>query len=194
MRTPILYLITFIMSFISSFAFGCTTVFWNNNGKALVVARSTDLYTSDLPMIIARPRGESHSGEADKNSLTWNSKFGSVVVTAFHSYAVSDGINEKGLAAHILYLSGTQYPENGSNQLQISNLMWAQYILDNFSTVDEALKGTKNLQLVGTKVSGKIWPIHLTMEDATGDSAVIEFIQGKMHIYRKKAPSYTYTH
>jgi penicillin V acylase-like amidase (Ntn superfamily) len=49
--------------------------------------------------------------------------------------------------------------------------------------VDEALKGSADLQIVATKIYGRTWPLHLTMEDKTGDSAVIEFLKGKMHIY-----------
>lgn len=65
----------------------------------------------------------------------------------------------------------------------ISNALWAQYILDNFTTVKDALEGTKTLQIIATKVHGKTWPIHLAMEDTTGDSAIVEFIDGKMHVY-----------
>lgn len=160
----------------------CTTVFSSENGDAQVVARSMDLFTSDLPLIIARPRGTNHSGEAGENSLTWQSKYGSVVVTAFRTNAVSDGMNEKGLAAHLLYLTSSEYPNN-TNKQKISNAMWAQYVLDNFATVDEALRGTKELSIIATKVHNQLWPVHLAMEDASGDSAIIEFIQGKMHVY-----------
>lgn len=175
--------IAFIPNVISFTSYACTTVFWNDNGISQVVARSVDLYTSDLPLIKAMPRGTKHSGEAGENSLTWSSKYGTLAVTAFHSNAVSDGMNEKGLVVHLLYLAETQYPQSNSDAQKISNVLWAQYVLDNFSTVDEALQGTKDLQIVATKVYDKIWPLHLAMEDATGDSAIIEFIQGKMHVY-----------
>lgn len=168
---------------LSSYSYSCTSVFANDKGNTLTVARSMDLYVSDLPMLLSQPRGQKRTGEAGENSLSWTSKYGNLVVTAFHTPTASDGMNEKGLAVHLLYLTDTEYPEIDAKTPKISNAMWAQYILDNFATVDEALKGTKNLPLVATKVNGKTWPIHLTMEDPTGDSAVIEFIQGKMHVY-----------
>ncbi|WP_419418945.1 linear amide C-N hydrolase [Legionella sp. D16C41] len=163
--------------------YACTTVFSNATSKSLVVARTMDLYISDLPLIIAEPRGTEHNGQTDKNSLQWRSKYGTTSVTALHGNTVTDGINEKGLAVHLLYLKNTQYPHYNDNRPKISNLMWAKYILDNFSTVNEALAGTKNLEIVATKLDGQVWPLHLTMEDATGDSAVIEFINGKMNVY-----------
>lgn len=164
-------------------SYSCTTVFANNKGKDYVVARTTDLYVSDQPRIIVSPRETKRFGEAGENSLTWQSKYGNLAVTAFHSNTVSDGLNEKGLAVHLLYLSDTEYPNVDKSKPAISNLLWAQYILDNFSTVKEALIGTKDLQIVATKLENKTWPIHLIMEDKSGDSAIIEFIKGKIHVY-----------
>jgi choloylglycine hydrolase len=167
----------------STFTYSCTTVFMNNKGSTLAVARTVDLYISDQPTIDVEPRGVNRSGEAGKNSLTWKSKYGNLVVTAFGTATVSDGLNEKGLAAHLLYLTGTEYPAQDKDKPTISNALWAQYILDNYATVNEALQGTKDLQIIATEVHDKKWPLHLAIEDATGDSAIIEFIQGKMQVY-----------
>lgn len=176
----------FTLLFACPHAFSCTTVFANHKGPIKVVARSMDLYVSDMPMILSQPQGQTHSGQAGKNSLTWTSKYGSLVVTAFHSSAVSDGVNEKGLAAHLLYLTGSEYPASKANTPEISNTSWAQYILDNFASVDEAIKGSQDIHLVATKIHGRTWPIHLAIEDASGDSAIIEFIKGKAQVYHGK--------
>ncbi|STX29439.1 choloylglycine hydrolase [Legionella beliardensis] len=167
----------------SFFAYANTTVFYNTEPDHIAVARSLDLYTSDLPLLITEPRETPHTGEAGTDSLQWRSKYGTVMITAFHSNAVSDGINEKGLAAHLLYLPATTYPQYTTTNPKISNLMWAKYVLDNFATVNEAIEGTKNLEIVAKKVQGKTWATHLTIEDATGDSALFEFINGKLNIY-----------
>lgn len=45
---------------------------------------------------------------AGNNSLKWTSKYGSVVTTGF-DLASTDGINEKHLAAHLLYLVESDY-------------------------------------------------------------------------------------
>jgi penicillin V acylase-like amidase (Ntn superfamily) len=167
----------------SSHAFSCTTVFANDKGNNKVVARTVDLYTSDMPLLVTNARGTEQNGNSGDNSLHWKSKYGNLVVTAFHTHAVTDGLNEKGLAAHLLYLSGTEYPTVDKSKPQLSNGMWAQYVLDNFSTVSEALAGMQNLQIVATQINNKAWPLHLAMEDRSGDSAIIEFIHGKIKIY-----------
>nr|HAT8715088.1 linear amide C-N hydrolase [Legionella jordanis] len=167
----------------------CTTVFWNNNPQAKVVARSVDLFTPDLPKIKVFPRGVERHGEAGKNSLGWKSKYGSVVVTEFNSSAVSDGINEHGLAAHLLYLTGSTYEKRNVSVPALSNTLWAQYILDNFKTVNEAVSAIDQFQIVETVVFNQKWPLHLNIQDPTGDAAVIEFIDGKKKIYH--GPQYT---
>lgn len=142
-----------------------------------------DLFVSDQPKLLVMPRGIVRTGEAGQNSIKWKSKYGSVVITAFNSAAVSDGFNEYGLAAHLLYLGTTKYPEPNKKQSVISNLLWAQYVLDNFKTVNEALVGVKDLQIVATKVHDKTWPIHFIVQDATGDAALIEYVEGKIQIF-----------
>lgn len=164
-------------------SFACTSVFWNDNNQAKTVARSTDLYISDMPNIVVYPRGTDRTGEAGDNSLHWKSKYGNVVITAFNSHAATDGMNEHGLAVHLLYLSKTQYELRNSKIPAISNLLWSQFILDNYKTVKEALAATQEFQVVATVLHDKEWPLHLTMQDPTGDSAVIEYINGKMKIY-----------
>ena len=104
MKKNILTAILFQLLLTSSYS--CTTVFWNNNSQAKVVARTVDLFIPDMPTILVFPRGMERQGEAGTNSLKWKSKYGSVVVTEFKTSAASDGINEHGLAAHLLYLTG----------------------------------------------------------------------------------------
>jgi penicillin V acylase-like amidase (Ntn superfamily) len=171
------------MFFISMQVRACSNVFWNTNNQAKVVARSFDLFTSDNPKMLVMPRGITRNGMVDKNSVTWTSKYGSVVINTFDSPTISDGMNEAGLSAHLLYLHDTQYEKRDSNRPAISNLIWAQYFIDNYKTVSEAVKDTGKFQVVATTLKGRTWPIHLVLEDKTGDSATIEYINQKMVIH-----------
>jgi choloylglycine hydrolase len=65
-------------------------------------------------------------------------------------------------------------------------LPYAQYMLDNFKTVKEALDAKDQFQLIDTIAANQKWPLHLSMEDAKGDAAVIEYINGKKVIYHGK--------
>ena len=161
----------------------CTTVFSNTHGPTQVVARSMDLYMSDSPRLTVYPREMKRIGKAGENSAHWTSRYGSVVITAFQTDAVSDGMNEQGLSAHLLYLTSAIYAQRNLAIPAISNALLAQYLLDNFKTVAEALQGLQQVQVVSMPVFGREWPVHLSMEDASGDSAIIEFTDGKMNVY-----------
>ena len=167
-------------------ALACTRVLWNDNGKAMVVARTMDLFRSDEAQLVVSPRGVQHISRAGGGSpVSWNAKFGTVAVTALGGIATSDGMNERGLVANQLYLDKTKY-EKRDSRIGLTNAMWAQYVLDNFATVAEALDGLKKVQVVSIVIGGQEWPVHLAISDATGDSAVIEFVGGKMVVHHGK--------
>lgn len=176
--------LTLLATSIPQWVSACSVVFWNNNAQAKVVARSTDLYMSDEPMLVVLPRGLDKDGKAGLNSARWKSKYGSVVVTAFHTETASDGMNEQGLTGHMLYLDGTEYEKRDPARIAINNGMWLQYALDNYKTVSEAVEGLKKLQVTSSKIGEREWPLHLALEDSSGDSAIFEFIKGKLVIHQ----------
>jgi len=65
--------------------------------------------------------------------------------------------------------------------------VWLQYFLDNFATVAEAVTwiATHDVQVVQLTdpASGEVPAIHLALNDATGDSAIIEYIDGAVQIH-----------
>ena len=164
-------------------AHACTRMFWNDNGKAMLVARTMDLEQSDQARFVVYPRGLQRDGLLGEkgNSCRWTSKYGSAVVTAF-GVATTSGMNEKGLSADLLNLEGTRYEPRDESRPGVSAL-WAQYFLDNCTSVKEALAAMKDFQVVPQKIGGRYWPIHLALEDASGDSAVVEFLHGKMTVH-----------
>lgn len=163
----------------------CSRIFWNDNDKAKVVARTVDLYRSDEAKIVAYPRGLKRSGmPGESNAAEWTSKYGSIAVTAFGA-ATSDGMNEKGLSANLLYLDRTQY-ETRDQRPALSNTLWAQWALDNFATVAEVLEGLSKIQIVSSSLADRQWPLHLSVADQSGDSAILEFVDGKLVVHHGK--------
>ena len=71
-------------------------------------------------------------------SIRWVSKYGSVIVSGYE-VGTADGLNEKGLAANLLYLAESEYPKPSGKRPVLSIAAWAQYALDNYATVDEAV-------------------------------------------------------
>jgi choloylglycine hydrolase len=160
----------------------CSRVLWSDNGKAVVVGRNMDWVTPMPVNLYALPRGIKRNGMTGKNTLTWTAKYGTVVAES------SDGMNEKGLAGHMLWLAESEYGAFDPNRPGLSVGLWLQYYLDNFATVKEAVEFTEKtpFQLVTGTFDGRKVTVHLAFEDPSGDSAVIEYIGGKPRVHHGK--------
>lgn len=162
----------------------CSRIFINYKGKTIVVTRTMDWEEDDGPELWMHPRGMKVNGKAGKNSLSWTSKYGSLVMRSTKALkdAIVDGINEHGLSVNLLYLEETEY-EVRDERPGVSTVQWIHYFVDNFKTVDEAIAGLDNFQLVSVEINGEHHPLHISIEDATGDAAIVEYVNGKCVVY-----------
>lgn len=170
-------------------AIACTRVVFEGDND-VITARSMDWKTDIGTNLWILPNNVKRSGEAGPNSIHWTSKYGSVVATAY-DIATTDGVNEKGLAANLLWLVESKYPDmDKSNKPTMSIALWAQYVLDNFATVDEAVKALEKepFTLVTDKMPGedRLATLHLSLSDSTGDNAIVEYIDGKQIIHHSR--------
>lgn len=186
MRKWIVLTICQIALFTTTHTSACTLAFWNSNKVTPIVGRTMDLYMDDHPKLVVYPEGIERDGMAGKNSAYWKAKYGSVVITALNKPVATEGLNEQGLSASLLYLDKTSHETRNNNIPGLANVMWAQYVLDNYKTVQEVIDNINKVQIVSVTVAGREWPLHLTIEDSTGDSAIFEFIDGKMKIHHGK--------
>ena len=164
----------------------CSRVFSNANGQAMVVGRTMDLFISDRAALALRPRGVAGGGligVQEGNPSHWRARYGSAGVLSLGT-VLSDGVNERGLNANLLYLGTSHYPESNGNQPALSNARLAEFVLDNFATVEEAIAGLRRVQVVSDRVMNRTWGLHLSLADPSGASAVVEFIDGAMKVKR----------
>lgn len=124
------------------------------------------------------------------NPLVWTSKYGSVAATIYEA-AAADGMNEAGLVANLPYLVGAEFPPEteGDTRPTLPISAWVQYMLDNYGTVAEAVEAMRREGFrVVTVVapSGQAGLVHLSISDASGDSAIFEFIGGKLVIHHSR--------
>ncbi|QIL91127.1 linear amide C-N hydrolase [Microbulbifer harenosus] len=169
----------------------CTRTLWLESGQGPIAGRNMDWAQSLGTNLWVLPAGAERTGiDKDPNPLKWKSKHASLVATAY-DLATVDGLNEKGLATHVLWLTESDYGERDPAQLGLSVSLWAQFYLDQFDSVEACVAYTKKHQIQvrpqGDPVSGRWSTVHLALSDATGDSAVIEYIDGvaKVHHSRK---------
>jgi penicillin V acylase-like amidase (Ntn superfamily) len=163
----------------------CSRVVYVGTDHTVVTGRTMDWMVSLKTNLWMFPVGIVRSGAAGPNSLRWTSKYGSVVSAAYDA-ASTDGMNQKGLVANLLYLSTAQYEARDSSKPALSLAGWPQYVLDNYVTVAEAVAGLQKeeFQIVAPPMPGGYAPtMHLSISDVTGDSAIFEYIDGKLIIH-----------
>lgn len=187
---------------LADFSYACSRILWNTNKQAVLVARSMDWSHPFGERLVIYPRGIRMQGMPGENPATWISKYGSIGVVPYGlSQSIAEqlvgsgesanrgdplvngnaeGINEKGLAAHGLALGASNYGARDHQKPGVSTSEWVRYVLDNFETVKDAITGLQAIQIVCAKAGGAEYPQHLALEDSTGDSAIIEIIDGKM--------------
>lgn len=170
----------------TSTAEACTrAVFLGANGQ-VITARSMDWKNDVGTNLWIFPRGMKRTGNAGPNSIKWTSKYGSVIASGY-DVSTTDGLNEEGLAANVLWLVESEYPVHDKSKPGLTIAAWAQYVLDNFATVQEAVDALKKepFTIVTANVPGetRLTTLHLSLSDASGDSAIVEYIQGKQVIH-----------
>ena len=167
----------------------CSRVLWAENGQAILIGRNMDWLEDMKTNLWVLPRGMRRDGGIGKNSLSWTSRYGSVGAVSYDN-ATADGLNEKGLNMALLWLAESEYGQRDEKLPGMLLSLWGQYFLDNFATVEEAVSAIekKPFQLfsgaVGT--SGREARLHLALADATGDSAIIEYLNGRPKIYHSR--------
>lgn len=172
----------------NTIAEACTRVMYKGPNNTIITARSMDWKDEIMPNIWVFPRGMERNGEVGKASAKWKAKYGSVVTSAF-DIATTDGMNEKGLVANILWLVESQYPDYNPNGKEkgLSLAIWAQYVLDNYATVGEAVKDLQMNPMIvvtaNTPGRDSLATVHLSISDATGDNAIFEFLDGKLVVH-----------
>ncbi|MDX3774253.1 linear amide C-N hydrolase [Chromatiaceae bacterium AAb-1] len=168
----------------------CTRVVYHGDQGQNITARSMDWKNDIMTNLWVFPRGMQRHGEAGVNSLTWTSKYGSVIASGY-DISTTDGVNEKGLSANLLWLVESEYPAMRSDKPGLTIAAWAQYVLDNFASVQEAVTALQQepFTIVTDNVPGesRLATLHLSISDTAGDSAIIEYINGKQVIHHDKA-------
>ena len=169
----------------------CSRVVHTSEDESHVVTgRNMDWFEDIHSNLWLFPRGIKRDGAAGKNSARWVSKFGSVITAGF-DVGTTDGLNEKGLMVNLLYLGEADFGRRDETRPGLSWSVYAQYILDNFATVAEAVEAMQDdsLQVVSSPLPGssaKPPTLHFSLSDATGDSAIFEHIKGKLVIHHGK--------
>lgn len=177
-------LLIFLMTVSMQSALACTrAVYFGKEGQT-VTGRTMDWLEDVQSNLWVFPRGMARGGDMGKESLKWTSTYGSVIASAYES-GTSDGMNEKGLVANMLYLAESEYPPEDKRPTLVTGAV-VQYLLDSFATVEEAVAAMRREAFRVVTIAapnGAKGTVHFSISDSSGDSAIFEYIKGKLVIH-----------
>ncbi|QHQ59571.1 linear amide C-N hydrolase [Anaerocolumna sedimenticola] len=170
---------------ISKENFGCGAFVAQNTDGDIIFARNMDCEYA-IPMMIRLSEDNDYKSLAlasmadlDWDENTYETLETDAKLTLAAPYSPYDGINEHGLAVAFMTDASAIYP-NRSNKVTLFDFTLLRLLLNKAKSVDEAIKYMKNYNLFYD-----VAPLHYMVADATGDAAVIEFVDGKMVTIRK---------
>jgi penicillin V acylase-like amidase (Ntn superfamily) len=166
----------------------CSRAVYFGEAGQVVTGRTMDWAEEMNSNLWIFPRGMARNGHAGAKSVEWTSRYGSVIVSVYEA-ATGDGMNEKGLVANLLYLTESEYIASDDPRPGMAISVWGQYLLDNFATVDEAVAAIRKETFRVVPVdapNGAKGNVHLSISDPSGDSAIFEYVQGKLVIHHGK--------
>lgn len=170
----------------------CTRAVYLGPEGRILTGRTMDWKLPIVSNLWVFPRGMARDGAAGERSAEWTSVYGSLAVSGY-DISTADGMNEAGLVVNLQWEVYASYPEDDGVTPRISLSVFPQYLLDRYATVAEAVADLKaNPVLVqGGDVPvgppGKAATVHISISDATGDSAIIEFVNGEMVIWHDRS-------
>jgi len=157
---------------------GCTSFCLENNGYAIFGANYDFVKDHYEGLVIVNKRNLSKSfvqSDSPGKHVSWISKYGSVSFNFIASQTSWTGMNESGLVIYSMRLDeGSKGPEPDNRQWILIQY-WLQYMLDNFSAIEEIIASDSTMRVFS---SGRI--PHYLVSDRYGNCATIEFIDGKM--------------
>ena len=176
-----------IAGMLTTYTQACTRVVYLGKNGMVVTGRTMDWKEDLKSNIYVFPRGIERAGADKGNTIHWKSKYGSGITG--YDIGTSDGMNEKGLVANLLYLAESDYYRPNDTRPVMGISIWTQYVLDNFATVDEAVKelSKETFRIDAPDMpNGARSTLHLAISDASGNSAIFEYIKGKLIIHEGK--------
>ena len=179
----------------------CTGIAINATDGTKLLARTIEWKGGNLESkLIILPRGMQNTAltPAGKNGHTWVNKYGAVGASTVAPEFVTEGVNEKGLNVGIFYFAnvGSLTPYNPKHRKRsVSDGELVRYMLTNFATVNEALKGLEKIEIIPIgkpDKNGHYATGHWRISDPTGRSVVLEITdQGQRHVYENNLRVFT---
>jgi len=178
MRFSRLFAATFVFAALLAQAQACTVMCLKVKDRH-IVASNHDWYFGD-GLIFVNKRGIEKVAISFDNPVRWTSKYGSVSFTQYGRELPMCGMNEAGVTVDLLWLGAAKYPKPDERS-SCSTIQWVQHQLDTASTVADVIASLEKVRIAPIVPSAE--RVHFFITDKKGNSAVIEFLDGKAHAF-----------
>lgn len=170
---------------ITSSVHACTGMRLIAKDRSIVHGRTLEFGTFIESSIAVVPRNYPFQGKG----FTYTSRYAAVGAFLFDIPALMDGLNEKGLSVGTFYFPGfAAYasPGDDSSANTLSPIDFPNWILTRFATIEEVKEAITEVSIVPTVF--KEWgkeapPFHYVVYDQSGNSIVIEPIDGQLIVH-----------
>lgn len=164
-------------------AYPCSAFQWTLDGSATgeaprpLVAKSYDWITGFAHGYVFTNKRNVEKTAMDLKGVGtpahWTSKFASLTFNQFGREFPMGGMNEKGLVIEILQLNMTSHIPSTDARPFVNESQWIQLHLDLFETTQDVIDNLDSI-----RVEQAFAGTHYFVCDATGDCAVIEYLEG----------------
>lgn len=156
----------------------CTSFVLDNNGYAIFCSNfdyGKDIYEGLVFVNKRNIRKSYWESDSIYPHARWTSQYGSVSFNLCMSQFSWAGMNEAGLVISTMQLDNSKSPDPDKRPWIYSNY-WLQYILDNFSTIEEVIASDRLIRITE-------YVDHYLISDRSGRCVTIEFIEGRRIIH-----------
>lgn len=170
----------------------CTGISLTAKDGSYVQARTIEWSSGELySEYVIIPRGqllESYTPEG-KNGLKFKARYGTVGLSVVEKEFIAEGTNETGLSAGLFYFPG--YGSHKSYQashadMTLADLQVVQWILTQFSTIDEVKEALGKVHIVSITPSEMNTTLHWRISEPNGRQVVLEIEEGIPHLYENE--------
>ena len=182
-------LLVLLLGMLVPFELPACSTFKLQKGDELIYGHNLNANGIDVPgLVFINKRGIFKTGRtwselsskdrANPSSLAWIARYGSVTFNTFGKDLPDGGMNEAGLYIWEMGLGNAEvlYPQNSSLP-KLNQMHWMQYVLDNFATVDDAVRCAREIEIDG-------WGWHFFVGDVLGNCAAIDFVDNDVVVHR----------
>lgn len=170
----------------TSIAIACTGISLTAVDGSYVQSRTIEWAKGALQSeYVIIPRGEELRSYTPTglNGLRFKARYGVVGLAVVEKEFIAEGINEAGLSAGLFFFPryGSYQTYNASfNDTTLADLQVVQWLLSQFSSIDEVRHAIEGIHIVGLE---KTAVIHWRIGEPSGKQVVMEIVGGKVNFY-----------